>query len=734
MPRVNSFTGARVHLLAGTALGLVFALPAYAGQAPAQQQAAQMPAQTPERVIITGQRPEEFKTDAPAITRLTEPLLDTPQSIDVISEDLLRARAVTNLNEALRNVPGISLGASEFSWQGNNPSIRGFVARNDMFLDGIRDYGSYYRDPFYLQDIQVLQGPSSILFGRGSTGGVINQASKLPMLDSFVAGSLTGGTDLTRRATVDVNMPLPDLGAGAAFRVNAMGHAQSVSGRNVVKQSRFGIAPSLALGIGTPTRLTFSYFDLTASDVPDFGHPWFGTVPAPVKRQNFYGFDSDYLKTTTDVGTFKVEHDFNPAIVIRNTARYAYYTRDFRISEPIIGVPTTTPLTAVPVTFNIFSGNSIETMAWDQLEGVAHFDTGGIRHALVVGVEGGRESSTPNFSNSSGVPSVPLLNPDPHRPFTATSTFPRFAASAIGWSFSTYAIDTIKFGEQWEINAGFRWDYFNVHYKTTRYSTTTPGLVTGNDDIERTDKMPSFRGALVYKPQMNGSIYFSYGTSFNPSAESLNFIVNARAFGLNNKDLAPEENQTYELGTKWDVLNNQLSLTAAIFRLEKTNARVPDPANPGFNMLEGGQRVDGFDLGVIGRLTQDWQLTVGYTYLDSSVTKTAAGAAPVGAGLANTPKNSLSFFTEYRFGGGPFEIGAGGQYVSKRLAQNTAPIKTAPDYFTFDLMAKYDLSEKMSVQLNVNNVFDTYYYEGLHPFHIVPGAGRTALLTLNFRY
>ena len=730
MPKFETFADARLklvnRLLAGTALGLVLTLPAYAGQAPAQAPT--------ERVVITGERPEVFKTDAPAITRLTEPLLDTPQSIDVISEELLRARAVTNLNEAIRNVPGISIGASEFSWQGNNPSIRGFVARNDMFLDGIRDFGSYYRDPFYLLDIQVLQGPSSILFGRGSTGGVINQSSKSPMLDSFVNGSLVGGTDLTRRGTLDVNMPLPEWGEGVAFRVNAMGHAQNVTGRNVVKQSRFGFAPSLALGLGTPTRLTFSYFDLTASDVPDFGHPWFGTVPVPVPRQNFYGFDNDYLKTTTDVGTFKIEHDLNPAVVIRNTARYAYYTRSLRISEPIITSPVGTPLNAVPVSFNIFSGDSTETMAWDQLEGVVHFATGGIDHALVVGVEGGRETSTPTFNNSSGVPTVPLLNPDPHRLFNAASTFPRFTAKAVGSAFSTYVIDTLKFGEQWEINAGFRWDYFKVDYKTTRFSTTTPGLVTSNDNIQRTDKMPSFRGALIYKPQENGSVYFSYGTSFNPSAESLNFIVNARAFGVSNKDLEPEENQTYELGTKWNVLNNQLALSASIFRLEKTNARVPDPTNPGFNMLEGGQRVDGFDLGAVGRLTDNWQLNLGYAYLDSSVTKTAAGGAPVGAALANTPKNSFTFFTEYRFGGGPFKVGMGGLYVSKRLAQNTAPVKTAPAYFVFDLLALYDISERMSVQLNVNNLFGEYYYEGLHPFHIVPGPGRTALVTLNFRY
>jgi catecholate siderophore receptor len=722
----STLTALASRFLAGSALGLVFALPAIA-----QTPAAKSPA--PEQVLITGQRPGDYKVQAPALTKLTEPLLDTPQSIDVVPEQVLQDRAVTNLNDALRNVPGISLGAGEFSWQGNNPTIRGFLARNDMFLDGLRDFGSYSRDPFNLQQIEVLEGPASVLFGRGSTGGVINQASKMPTLDSFVSGNIVGGTDLTRRATVDIDEPLPDLGPDAAFRFNAMVHAQSVAERNGADQSRFGLAPSLALGIGTPTRLTLSYFDQTANDVPDYGVPWFGTVPASVPRQNFYGVKSDFLKTGTDVGTFKVEHDLTSDIMLRNTVRYANYTRDFRLSEPIITAPVGTPLSAVNVSFNIWSGKSTETMAWDQAEALSHFTIAGIGNTVVTGIEGGRESSAPEFDNSSGVPTVPLLNPNPDRPFIAASTFPRLIANTIAWSFAAYALDTVKLGEEWEISAGIRWDYFGSHYRAVRYSTTTPGLVVGNDDVTRIDRMPSYRGAIVYKPATNGSIYFDYGTSFNPSAETLSQITSGRSLGIGNADLAPEKNQTFELGSKWDVLDSRLSLNGAVFWLEKENARVPDPNNAGFNILAGTQRVKGFDVGAVGRITDDWQIFAGYTYLDGKVAKSAAGAAPVGSLLPNTPKNSLSFFSEYRLGGG-FEVGAGGQYVSGRLAQNTAPLRAVPGYWTFDAMAKYDLSEKMSLQLNMNNIFDKYYYDALHPFHVVPGAGRVALLTLNFKY
>ena len=303
--------------MAGSSLGLLSTLPA----------GAQTTAT--ERVLIEGQRPADYDVPAPSLPKLTEPLVDTPQSIDTISEQLLKDRAVTNLNDALRSVPSITIGAGEFKSLGTSPTIRGFVARTDMFIDGQRDIGDYYRDPFNMEEIQVLEGPASILFGRGSTGGVINQVSKMPGLTGFISGALTLGTDLTRRATVDIDEPLPDLGPGAAMRITAMGHDSKVAGRDVAEQSRYGFAPSLALGLGTPTRLTVSYFHQSADDVPDYGLPYFGTTPAAVPRQNFYGFTSDYLKTGTDIATVKVEHDFMDGITVRNQPAVCLLHREF---------------------------------------------------------------------------------------------------------------------------------------------------------------------------------------------------------------------------------------------------------------------------------------------------------------------------------------------------------------------------------------------------------------------
>jgi catecholate siderophore receptor len=278
-----------------------------------------------------------------------------------------------------------------------------------------------------------------------------------------------------------------------------------------------------------------------------------------------------------------------------------------------------------------------------------------------------------------------------------------------------------------------RWDYFGLVYKDQNFSTTTPGQVTPTDTIARIDRMFSYRGALVYKPDTDASIYFAYGTSFNPSGEELSFVASSRSFNLSNADLAPEKNSNMELGAKWDALGGQLALTAALFRAEKENARVPDPTNAVLNVLGGDFRVDGLELGLTGRITDAWQIQAGYAYLDSSVVKSAPGAAPVGAPLMNTPKDTLTAWTTYNLGR-DWEIGGGGRYVSSQVTQNVPPTKTVPGFFTADVMVKYTLSQRLSFQINVNNVFDKYYYDQLHFFHVVPAEGRTALLSVNLNY
>jgi catecholate siderophore receptor len=720
-------------LLAGTGIGMLHFNGVYADDSAA-------PASTPpgkggmEEVYVFGQK-DAYQQDTSSLGKLTAPIIDVPQSINTISGQELQDRAVTDLNEALKTVPGVTIGAGEFRSMGNTPTIRGFVARTDMFLDGIRDYGNYFRDPFDLESIEVLEGPAGVLFGRGSTGGVIEQGSKRPELQSFVAGTLTGGTDDTRRATLDVNEPVAMLGKGAAVRFAAMGHDSDVSDRNVVQTKRWGIAPSLALGLGTPTRLTLAYFHQYNDDIPDYGIPYFGSLPAAVPRNNYYGFRDDFLRTRTDVATIKLEHEFSDDFTIQNTARYASYGRNFRFTEPLIAttVPLTTPLSAVNVTRNDNTGQSVDSLLWEQLFATIRWHLAGIENTSVIGVEGGHERATPQFYNSSGVPTAALLAPDENKLFTATSTYPRFTTHLSANSVAPFALDTVKLGTRWEATLGLRWDYFDLDYTDNNFSTTRHGAIVESNHIPHTDELGSYRAALTYRAASNGNIYLSYGTSFNPSAEDLSLISSSRSFSLNNAQLSPERNRTYELGSKWAFAQGRLDLSGALFRLEKENARVPDPNNVLLNILGGAQRVDGAELRLEGQLTSSWRADAGYEYLDSRVTRTVPGAAPVGAPLMNTPRHALTFWSVYEVVP-RLEIGGGGRFVSSQYTQNAPPTRTVPEFWTFDAMVKYAFTRNIAAQLNGNNLTNRYYYDQLHFFHVVPGEGRAALLSLTVRF
>jgi catecholate siderophore receptor len=287
-------------------------------------------------------------TNSVSLSKFTEPLIDTPQSISVVPQFVLKDEGVSTLRDALRNVPGISLAAAEAGAQGDNLTIRGFTARNDIFLDGIRDFGSYYRDSFNYEQVEALEGPAGVQFGRGSTGGVINQESKVPVVQQFVNVQAQFGTDKTRRITADINEPELDVVGGTAYRVNLMAQEGGVAGRDYAEIRRFGIAPSVSIGLNTKTRATLSYLHMTESDTPDYGLPWFNNAVAPGSiRHDYYGFpDENYLKTNDDILTLKVEHEFSPDLNLHTIARAANYPRQAQITEPQIcsNAPASVPV------------------------------------------------------------------------------------------------------------------------------------------------------------------------------------------------------------------------------------------------------------------------------------------------------------------------------------------------------------------------------------------------------
>jgi len=668
----------------------------------------------------------EVSADGPQIIgspKYTELLRDTPQSITVIDDQTMQQQGVNTLRDALRNVAGISLAAGEGGAQGDNLTIRGFSGRNDIFLDGMRDFGSYYRDPFDYESVDVLQGPSSMTFGRGSTGGVVNQESKAPQTGKFVSGTLQFGSDLTRRITADVNEP---IGPTTAFRLNVMGHDSEVAERDVAENRRFGVAPSLAFGLGRTTRLTLGYYHQQADDTPDYGIPWLFNGPAPVERNNYYGFrDGNYLRTDVDVLTAKLEHDFGSSLTLRNQVRYGHYRRDALITEArIAGTPDPgTPPEDISVARNEIDVHSLETYLGDQLDLTFRFRTGFAEHTVVAGVEGGRETSSPTRFAWSGVPGTSLLHPDENQTFSGTPA-PLSDVNTMAISFGAYAVDTVKLNRQWSVIGGLRWDRFDTDYR----QSVAPAAA-----FERVDQKPSYRAAVVYKPKPYGSIYFGYGTSFNPSAESL-------SLSASNANLPPENNRTLELGTKWDFPSKRLSVEGAVFRTDKLNAREPDPDNPLLNVLAGEQRVSGAQVSVTGKITDGWQVLGSYAYLDGKLVSSEFYPQAVGAQLANAPKNTFHLWTTHSL---PWRLTAGGgaQFVDSRTPSSTVPldpvtglVKQVPAYWIFDAMASRPITEHLGLQVNLYNLANRYYIDQVHSVHLVPGAGFTALVGLNFKF
>ncbi len=661
--------------------------------------------------------------------KFTEPLLETPQSITVVPQRIMEQQGVTNLRDALRNVAGISLAAGEGGAQGDNFTIRGFAARNDIFLDGMRDFGSYYRDPFNTDSVAVLEGPSSVMFGRGSTGGVVNQATKVPGALNFVNGSLLFGTDQTKRITTDANRIMPKFAGGTAMRLNVMGDEGEIAGRDIGEERRYGVAPSLTFGMNSKTRATFSYLRQAEDNTPDYGIPWLFNAPAPVERHNYYGYENgNYLQTTVDAGTAKVERTVNDSLLLRNQFRYANYHRSVRITEAktLASITPTTPLDAIAVTRNQIAALSDETMLLNQFDAIARFKTGGLKHSVVIGAEGGRETSDPTRftypTNTAGNPNTSLLNPNTGDQFSAVGTVSsKVDAAAV--TAAVYAYDTVDLGKKVELSGGIRFDHFD-----TTYSQFTAPVA----NLQRTDNMPNWRAAVVYKPTNDGSIYFTYGTSANPSAEGL-------SLSSATVDTEPEKNRTFEAGTKWE-LSRHLNFRAAIFRTEKTGAREPSTENSAVNVVTGKQRVDGFELSFSGRITSRWNLLTSYALLDSRLVDSKAFPLAIGSRLANVPRNSYALWTTYEF---PrhLVIGMGGNFVDSRTASSTVPldpvtglVKELPGYWVFNAMASYPITEKLDVQLNVYNLADRYYYDAPHPGHVVPGPARSARLGLNYRF
>ena len=727
---------------------------------------------------------DETKSEELESPRYTRPLLDTPQTVTVITDQVLLEQNLLTLRDALSTVPGITFGAGEGGGgYGDSINLRGYSANGDILVDGVRDSAQYTRtDPFNLEQIEVSNGANSVYSGTGSVGGTINLVTKTPRGRDATTVSAGVGTDNYYRATADVNRAFGNLGV----RLNAMWHENDVPGRDVENYKRWGIAPSVTLGINEPTRLTLAYVHQEDDNTPQYGVPYYknavndGPLPG-ADREGYYGYSNvDTQETTVDSITATFAHDFSETFGVRNLARYQKVTQFALVNPPqgtyclangrlptgaVCAAPTSAPNTYYPTGPRGTTRDTVNDLFYNQLDFNAEVDTGGIRHSLVLGGSFSKEDYHLDSGNSLRNPLGATPNPtlptisisDPNPVYTGPVNFIRTAATEGQLeAYAVYLFDTIALNEQFEINGGVRYEKSKNDVTTLAYATT--GALTGAPvSFGGDDSLFSYRVGLVYKPVANASIYVATSNSENPSRTSVNggctqnVTVGAGTVTVNLCNIEPETARSYEAGVKWNLFEDRLQLNGAVFRNERSNYRVAsnDPTLPD-PVLDGKSRVDGFALGASGEVNDRWTIFANYTYLDSEVVQTISdrcrdnpaaagcgGTVDVTAGnaLTNTPKHSGSLWTTYEILDG-LTLGYGFTYQGSFFLNNgAAPLYKSDDYWVHRAYASYAVTEDVSLQLNVSNLTDeTYYTRIRNNGWATPGEGRAAVFTLNYSF
>ncbi|WP_053269026.1 TonB-dependent receptor [Pseudomonas chlororaphis] len=664
-----------------------------------------------DNIKVEAEEGKGYKTERSSSAKYVAPLLDTPQTITVVPPKLIQEQQALSLRQVLSNVSGITFNAGEGGGgSGDSINIRGFSANSNLQIDGLRDSAQTNRsDTFNIEQVEVIKGPNSVFGGAGTTGGSINVVSKQPKNQAFtrLGGSL--GTDNYYRLTLDSNQPLEGVGQDSAVRINLMGHQNDVPGRDKIDRERWGIAPSLRLGFSDATRLTLSAFHQTDDNLPDYGVPALdGKKLAGVKRDAYFGWKNlDKEQIEQNAFTADFEHDFSDHLRLQNLTRYSRTARDTIVSASHVntsGVPAGRYRPAGPQAY----GRDATTEMWiNQSNLIGDFEFAGMRHDLVAGVELSRETlDLKTYNHGLGSALYPrdgyaLGNP-PGRwngPVNkATSGYTETTLKGQAY----YLFDTIALSERWDLNLGLRYD--KIKGDVDKYS----GSHVKSESLVSDTNKASARTGLVFKPTENGRIYAAWGNSFNPSAENLASTGGGLSKG--NQDLAPEKNETWELGTKWELLDKRLELDGALFRVEKSNAR--ETMADGSTQLAGKQRVQGVEIGVTGHVTEQWDVFANYTFLDSETLKaanTASGIARKGQALGNTPPRSLNLWTTYELPAG-WTLGYGTRYVSERNVTSSTRAKLDA-YWVHNAMLGYKVNHNLDLQLNVNNLFDKDYVE-----------------------
>ena len=750
------------------ALALVVAVPAHAAE---DDPAAPRKPRELDSVQVVGRQ------DKASSVKYTEPLRDTAQSITVVNREVLEQQNLLGLRDVLTTLPGITFGAGEGGGgYGDSITLRGFNASSDITSDGVRDSAQYSRsDSFNLEAVELVNGANSVYAGAGSVGGNINLVSKAPQTGSFTTLQAGAGTDDYRRVTVDSNV---DLGE-AAFRINAMAHRNDAPGRDVEAFERWGIAPSVTLGLGSDTRFTLSYFHQADDNIPQYGVPYysaFGGLLPGADPSRYYGYRNvDAQESTVDMLTAVLEHDFGDSTTLRTLARVQQVDQLTIVDAPqgawclAGGVnPSPTPATCGTLLPGQFQpsgnprGNTRDTtngIAILQADLTTRFRTGAVEHALVAGVSLSEESFDLDTGNvlrqANGTPAVlpPMDIAHPDNLYVGPRNYIR--ASTTRGSLSNqalYAFDTLKFDEHWMLNLGARWEHNGGDSVVDTYGTSgaTLGQVTAHNDFENADNLFSYRAAVLFKPVEAGTVYLSYANSKTPSKASVNGACTAQTCNVD-----PETAVNIELGTKWD-LNERLAVSAALFRNDREAFKVADPGNPanpsGEQQLDGRARVDGLSLGVAGQLLPHWSVFANVTFLDSEVLQGVSDACKArpsaacsnsaavpdpfaGRAISGTPARSGSLWTTYDLDRWSFGYGVTYQSSYDYYSNSGANFGEIRGYTAHRAMVSFAATRDLTLQLNANNLFDKEYYVRVRNNGWgTPGDARSVVLSATYRF
>ncbi|MEO8317735.1 MAG: TonB-dependent receptor [Bradyrhizobium sp.] len=733
-----------------------------------------------------------YKVDhVQASGKFPEPLLNTPKTITVLSKEVLADQNATTLKQAVLNTAGVTLGTGEGGNAfGDRFFIRGFDARNDIFLDGMRDAGVSVRENFFTEQVEILRGPGSSFAGRGTTGGAINIVTKEATTQkSFYNMDTTFGTDRTKRVVLDVNQVIsPTL----AIRAAGLFQDAGVAGRDYRKEDRDG---GFITAKWTPTdtvKVYANYIHTNLHGLPDFGVPYYrpGTTPytntagGPYpdfgsRSSNFYGFvNRDYSSIKQDIGTVGGEISITPDLTLSNKTRTQRSVLDY------IGTLPEGPNVATgTISANPQSRYQVSEATTNQTEATYKYNVAGWNNTALAGVEVSREIASIDkysglssealpggFSGTGSLPNVSIFNPQfTFLPFGGPTNLTGLATKVAIDTKSVYVIDTANYNDFLILNGGIRYDDYNI--KVSGFGTVNNVAGTFGTQAQQVG-LPNFNLGLTLKPLPIGSVYVAYATSSNPVGAEFDGTSSAYGGlapalnGNNTQIFGPEKNKAIELGTKWELFDRHVLVTAALFQTEKENARearnvanatqaaaVPGCSYPigitgGISCISAGAayRIRGIDLGIGGNITEKWSVMGGLVLMQSEVTKSLAPSAQpliyptnVGLKLANVAHQSFSLLSKYQITD-VWELGGTAVYRSKMyggtlLAANQGT--SIPSYWRFDAFAEAKIDKNWTAKLYIANLTNKLYYDALYqsatPFvYVAPGRSASLILSARF--